>query len=55
MRIIFFCFLEVTSTDDWKQKCNDYSFQDPFVLNLDETIENLKSQRELFTSFKEFL
>ena len=47
--------LEVTSTDDWKQKCNDYSFQDPFVLNLDETVENLQSQRELFTSFKDFL
>lgn len=47
--------LEVTSTDDWKTKCNDYCFQDPFVLNLDDTIANLKEQRELFQSFQEFL
>ena len=47
--------LEVTSTDEWKQKVNDYSYQDPYVLNVEETNENLKEQRELFTSFKEFL
>ncbi|MDD5831996.1 MAG: tripartite tricarboxylate transporter substrate binding protein [Clostridiales bacterium] len=47
--------LEVTSTDDWKQKCNDYSYQDPFVLNLEDTIKNLDEQRTLFQSFKEFL
>ncbi len=47
--------LKVTATDDWKQKCNDYSFQDPFVLNVDDTIANLKKQRDLFQSFKPFL
>ena len=47
--------LEVTATDDWKTKCNEYSFQDPLVLNLDDTIANLKEQRELFQSFQEFL
>ena len=47
--------LKVTSTDDWKQKCNDYSFQDPFVLNVDDTIAELKNQRDLFQSFKPFL
>ena len=47
--------LEVTATDDWKTKCNEYSFQDPFVLDLADTVANLKEQRELFQSFKEFL
>lgn len=47
--------LEVTSTDDWKQKCNDYSFQDPYVFNLEDTKANLDEQRTLFQSFKEFL
>ena len=47
--------LKVTSTDDWKQKCNDYSFQDPYVLNLEDTKANLDEQRTLFQSFKEFL
>ena len=47
--------LKVTSTDDWKQKVNDYCFQDPFVLNVDDTIAELKNQRDLFQSFKPFL
>ncbi len=47
--------LKVTATDDWKEKVNSYSFQDPYVFDLDGTIANLKEQRELFQSFKEFL
>ena len=47
--------LDVCSTDDWKQKCNDYSFQDPLVYNLEDTKANLEEQRTLFQSFKEFL
>ena len=47
--------LEVGKTDDWKKLVNDYCFQNPFVLNVDETVENLKNQRELFQSFKPFL
>jgi len=47
--------LEATSTDEWKTMVNDYCFQNPFVLNVDETIANLKEQRDLFQSFTEFL
>ncbi len=47
--------LEATSTDEWKTMVNEYCFQNPFVLNVDETIANLKSQRDLFQSFTEFL
>lgn len=47
--------LEATSTDAWKEMVNSYCFQDPYVLNVEETIENLKGQRELFQSFVPFL
>lgn len=47
--------LEVTGTDDWKTMVNDYCFQDPFVLNVEDTIANLKEQRDLFQSFVPFL
>ncbi len=47
--------LEATSTDEWKTMVNEYCFQNPFVLNVDDTIANLKSQRDLFQSFTEFL
>ena len=47
--------LDVTATDDWKQMVNDYCFQNPFVLNVEETLANLKEQRDLFQSFVPFL
>ena len=47
--------LDVTATDDWKQRVNDYCFQNPFVLNVEETLANLKEQRDLFQSFVPFL
>lgn len=47
--------LEATSTDEWKTMVNDYCLQNPFVLNVEETIDNLKNQRELFMSFVPFL
>nr|WP_325194839.1 tripartite tricarboxylate transporter substrate binding protein [uncultured Oscillibacter sp.] len=47
--------LEATSTDDWKTMVNDYCFQNPFVLNVEDTIANLKEQRDLFQSFVPFL
>lgn len=47
--------LEVTGTDEWKAMVNEYCFQDPFVLNLEDTIANLKEQRDLFQSFVPFL
>lgn len=43
--------LDVTATDDWKQMVNDYCFQNPFVLNVEETLADLKEQRDLFQSF----
>ena len=47
--------LEVTATDDWKAMVNDYCFQNPFVLNVEDTIANLTDQRNLFQSFVPFL
>lgn len=47
--------LEVTATDDWKTMVNDYCFQNPFVLNVEDTIANLTDQRNLFQSFVPFL
>lgn len=47
--------LEATGTDDWMQMVNDYCFQNTFVLNVDDTVANLKEQRDLFQSFVPFL
>ena len=47
--------LEATSTEEWKQMVNDYCLQNPFVLNVEDTIANLKEQRDLFQSFVPFL
>lgn len=47
--------LEATSTDDWKTLVNNYCFQNPFVLNVEDTIANLTEQRNLFQSFVPFL
>lgn len=47
--------LAATSTDEWKETVNTYCYQNPFVLNLEDTIANLKEQRDLFQSFVPFL
>lgn len=47
--------LEATSTDEWKTMVNEYCLQNPFVLNVEETVANLKEQRDLFQSFVDFL
>ena len=47
--------LEATSTDDWKTMVNNNCFQNPFVLNVEDTIANLTEQRNLFQSFVPFL
>ena len=47
--------LEATSTPEWKEMVNSYCLQNPFVLNVDDTIANLKEQRDLFQSFVPFL
>ena len=47
--------LEATGTDDWMQMVNDYCFQNTFALNVDDTVANLKEQRDLFQSFVPFL
>ena len=46
---------QATSTDDWKQMVNTYCYQNPFCLNVEDTIANLKEQRDLFQSFVPFL
>lgn len=47
--------LQATGTDAWKEMVNNYCFQNAFVLNVEDTIANLKGQRELFQSFVPFL
>lgn len=47
--------LEVTASDEWKTIVNDYCFQDPYVLNVEDTVANLKAQNDLFESFIPFL
>lgn len=47
--------MEVCGTDEWKTIVNDYCFQDPYYFNVEDTIANLKEQRDLFQSFKDFL
>ncbi len=47
--------LEVTATDEWKQIVNDYCFQDPYVLSVDETLAELEKQNSLFESFMPYL
>lgn len=47
--------IEATSTDEWKEIVNSYSFQDPYVLDVEETLENLSAQKELFMSYVDFL
>lgn len=47
--------LEVTGSDEWKTIVNDYCFQNPYVLNVDDTVANLKAQNDLFQSFVPFL
>ncbi len=47
--------LEATSSDEWNAMCNEYCMQNTFVLNVEDTIANLKEQRDLFMSFQEFL
>ena len=42
--------LKVCGTPEWKKIVNDFSFQDPFFFDVPGTIENLKSQRDLFMS-----
>lgn len=47
--------LEATGTDEWKTMVNEYCLQNPFVLNVEDTVANLKEQRDLFMSFVDFL
>ena len=47
--------VNISKTDEWKEAVNSYCYQDPYVLNVDDTIKNLKEQRDLFMSFKDFL
>ncbi len=47
--------LAVGGTDDWKKMTNEYSLQNPLLLNVADTIANLKEQRDLFQGFKQYL
>lgn len=47
--------LKVTATDEWKQIVNDYCFQDPYVLNVQDTLAELEKQNKLFESFMPYL
>lgn len=47
--------LKATNTPEWKKMVNDYCFQDPFVLNIEETNAELKKQYDLFNTFMPYL
>ena len=47
--------LEATGTDEWKTICNDYCFQDPYVLNVEDTLATMEAQNALFESFMPYL
>lgn len=47
--------LEATGTDEWKQIVNDYCFQDPYVLNVQDTLAELEKQNALFENFMPYL
>ena len=47
--------LAAASTDEWRDTVNTYCYQNPFVLNVEDTVANLKEQRDLFQSFVPFL
>ena len=47
--------VEATSTDEWKEICNSYCFQDPYVLNLEETVAKMEEQNTLFEGFMPYL
>ena len=40
---------------DWKEQVNSYCFQEPYTLNVEDTIADLKEQRENFMSFSQYL
>ena len=47
--------LQVGETAEWKEMVNTYCMQNPFILNVADTVDNLKYQRNLFQSFVPFL
>ena len=47
--------LKVCGSEQWKKLVNDYCYQDPFFFNVEDTVKNLKEQRDLFQSFLPFL
>ena len=47
--------LKVCGSEQWKKLVNDYCYQDPFFFNVEDTVQNLKEQRDLFQSFLPFL
>jgi tripartite-type tricarboxylate transporter receptor subunit TctC len=46
---------KIATTDEWKKAINDYCYQEPYVLDVQGTVDNLKEQRDLFKSFEPYL
>lgn len=44
-----------TDDDEWRKTCNEYSYQSPYVLNVEDTVALLDSQRELVMSYSDLL
>ncbi|QAT51304.1 tripartite tricarboxylate transporter substrate binding protein [Caproiciproducens sp. NJN-50] len=47
--------LKVGQSDDWKKIVNSYCMQNPYVLNLQDTLSNLKEQDNLYMSYQPYL
>lgn len=47
--------IEATSNDEWTKTCNEYSFQSPYVLSVEDSIALLDAQRELTMSYSDLL
>lgn len=44
-----------TDNEEWTKTCNEYSYQSPYVLNVEDTIALLDSQRELIMGYSDML
>ena len=45
----------VNNNEEYKSEVNSFNLQEPWALNVEETIAGLQEQRDLFMKFKEFL
>ena len=47
--------LTATDNEEWVKTCNEYSFQSPYVLSVNDSIELLKKQKETVMKYSDML